>query len=816
MFKVSDDSRPKVANLMDSKSDNNKPQEPSSPPKHIAGMGTGIKISEPAKQRSDVTFKVQLSKIGSKILAAKNLNEILVSMIDELSDLFDTERVTIYMLDGEKRELVSRFKTGKEISEIRIEVKPNSIAGYAAHKQRTVKVKNAYDEKELKAVDPELSHDKTWDQKTGFITKQVLAIPIFFQKYLMGALQFINKKDNAQFSPIDERAATELARIIGIGLHNHRQSQRKANNRFTLLLQKNFITPKELKTAETEAPKKDMTIEAYLMKEYKVSKIDILESLAKYHNAPYVEYDVNIPIRKDLIETVKRPFLEKNMWIPLREEGEKIIVAIDDPQNFQKIGAIKAVFSSRPLEFHVALKEDILDFIRLFVDGKPKDPTEFNMDELKEELQAGIEETTEEGEDENLVDEKSGVVVKLVNQIIMESYKRNVSDIHIEPQPGKENVRVRIRIDGACREYETPIPYTFRNAIVSRVKIMAGLDIAERRKPQDGKIPFKKYGRLDIELRVATIPTQGAMEDIVMRILAAGEPIPLENMGFSERNYKEFINIISQPYGIIFVCGPTGSGKTTTLHSALREINKVETKIWTAEDPVEITQKGLRQVQVNSKIGFDFAAAMRAFLRADPDVIMVGEMRDKETTHIGIEASLTGHLVFSTLHTNSAPESVTRLLDMGMDPFNFADAVLGILAQRLVRTLCKDCKESYHPPKEEYDDLIRQYGQQDFERNKPKGLNNKPIEYSDDFLMNKPRKGGCEKCGGTGYRGRMGIHELLLGTTEQKKLIQTQARVEEMRNQAIRDGMRTLKQDGIEKVLAGRTDLMQVKKVCIN
>jgi len=813
MFKFSDADRPEVANIMDSKSQ--QPTVAAPAQKH----NVGIKIPDPGKTSTGVNaleFKVHFQKMAGKILAAKNLNEILVSLIDELAGLFESERVTIYMLDGEKRELVSRFKTGKEISEIRIEVKPNSIAGYAAHKQRTVKIKNAYDENELKAIDPELSHDKAWDKKTGFVTKQVLAIPIFFQKYLMGALQFINKKNNAMFSPIDERAATELARIIGIGLHNHRQSQRKANNKFTLLLQKNFITPKELKIAETEAPKKEETIEAYLMKEYKVSKIDILESLGKYHNAPYVEYDVNIPIRKDLVETVKRPFLEKNMWIPLREEGDKIIVAIDDPQNFQKIGAIKAVFPSRPLEFHVALKEDILDLIRLFIEGKPKDPTEFNMDELKEELQAGIEETTEESEDENLVDEKSGVVVKLVNQIIMESYKRNVSDIHIEPQPGKENVRVRIRIDGACREYETPIPYTFRNAIVSRVKIMAGLDIAERRKPQDGKIPFKKYGRLDIELRVATIPTQGAMEDIVMRILAAGEPIPLDKMGFSERNYKEFINIISQPYGIIFVCGPTGSGKTTTLHSALREINVVETKIWTAEDPVEITQKGLRQVQVNSKIGFDFAAAMRAFLRADPDVIMVGEMRDKETTHIGIEASLTGHLVFSTLHTNSAPESVTRLLDMGMDPFNFADAVLGILAQRLVRTLCKDCKETYHPSKEEYDDLIRQYGQQDFERNQPKGLNDKQIEYSSDLMLYKPRKGGCEKCGGTGYRGRMGIHELLLGTTEQKKLIQTQARVEEMRNQAIRDGMRTLKQDGIEKVLRGYTDMIQVKKVCIN
>jgi type II secretory ATPase GspE/PulE/Tfp pilus assembly ATPase PilB-like protein len=279
-------------------------------------------------------------------------------------------------------------------------------------------------------------------------------------------------------------------------------------------------------------------------------------------------------------------------------------------------------------------------------------------------------------------------------------------------------------------------------------------------------------------------------------------------MGFSDYNYKYFIECVEQPYGIIFVCGPTGSGKTTTLHSALAHINKTETKIWTAEDPVEITQKGLRQVQVQPKIGFDFAAAMRAFLRADPDVIMVGEMRDKETTHIGIEASLTGHLVFSTLHTNSAPESVTRLLDMGMDPFNFADAVLCILAQRLTRTLCKDCKKEYTPSEEDFDILVREYGDPEmFEKNVG-------VKSAQDAKLYKAN--GCEKCNNTGYRGRMGLHELLLGTVEMKRLIQTQARVEEMREQAIRDGMTTLKQDGIAKVFAGHTDFIQVRKVCIN
>ena len=392
-----------------------------------------------------------------------------------------------------------------------------------------------------------------------------------------------------------------------------------------------------------------------------------------------------------------------------------------------------------------------------------------------------------------------------MNKIIIDAYNRGASDIHIEPYPGKENTRVRVRVDGACSLYQT-IPYNYRNAVVSRIKIMSDLDIAERRKPQDGKIKFKKYGGVDIELRVATVPTQGGLEDIVMRILAAGEPIPLDKMGFSKKNYENFVSVITAPYGIIFVCGPTGSGKTTTLHSALSYINKVETKIWTAEDPVEITQAGLRQVQVKPKIGFDFAAAMRAFLRADPDVIMVGEMRDKETTSIGIEASLTGHLVFSTLHTNSAPESITRLLDMGMDPFNFADAILCILAQRLIRTLCKNCKEKYHPSQEQYNELVREYGPEDFEKNVK-------IQYTDDLTLYKPV--GCEACNNTGYKGRMGIHELLMGTDEQKRLIQSCAKMEELRDHAIKDGMTTLKQDGIEKIFAGYCDLIQVRKVCI-
>ncbi|MBW2203010.1 MAG: type II/IV secretion system protein, partial [Deltaproteobacteria bacterium] len=401
-------------------------------------------------------------------------------------------------------------------------------------------------------------------------------------------------------------------------------------------------------------------------------------------------------------------------------------------------------------------------------------------------------EVVEDDEDDELdgMSEDDSAIVQLVNKTVIDAYNRNASDIHVEPRQGKANVVIRLRIDGACQVYQT-IPHTYKRAIVSRIKIMSDLDISERRKPQDG-------------LRVATIPTAGQNEDVVMRLLAAGDPIPLEKMGMSQRTYDTLVSLISKPYGIVLAVGPTGSGKTTTLHAILGYINKPETKIWTAEDPVEITQEGLRQVQVQPKIGFGFATAMRAFLRADPDVIMVGEMRDQETVSTGIEASLTGHLVFSTLHTNSAPETITRLLDMGMDPFNFADALLGVLAQRLVRTLCKDCKEEYHPAKEEFDLLVRAYDG-DFDA--------LGFEYTDDFTLFKAN--GCSKCSNTGYRGRTGIHELLEGTDEMKLLIQNKALMEALRVQAFKEGMTSLLQDGIRKVCLGITDFSQVRKVCI-
>jgi len=749
---------------------------------------------------SEVVYRTRLQAICNKINAVNNLDEILIDLKDDITSLFEADRLTLYVVDAQKRELVSRFQSTNDIEERHLPISTKSIAGWCALKNRPVNVTNAYDVKELAAIDPALRFDESWDMLTGFTTRQVLAHPIVFKNSLLGVIQLMNRKVGSAFVEIDEHSLKEVSDILGIALYTlKRLAKRYATGKFNLLLENHLLTQNELEKAIIQARLKSVAIESIFISDFKIAKKDVLASLSQFYDVEAVEFTQNIPIPGDLLVGLNVPFMRHHFWVPLHEEDNKIVIAIDNPHDQQRIGEMRALFPGKNFKFCVALKQDILEIITFFSQDEKQ------LVDIEEILSVMRAESDEIEEAEKAVGEEDNVVVKLVNKFILDAYARGASDIHIEPFPGKENTRVRIRIDGDCLVYQT-IPFNYRSAVVSRIKIMADLDIAERRKPQDGKIKFKKFGGKNIELRVATLPTQGGMEDVVMRILDGNEPLPLDQIGFSENNYKNFVEAISNPYGIIFVCGPTGSGKTTTLHSALKYLNNTKTKIWTAEDPVEITQKGLRQLQVKPKIGLDFAAAMRSFLRADPDVIMVGEMRDKETTSIGIQASLTGHLVLSTLHTNSAPESITRLLDMGMDPFNFSDAILCILAQRLARTLCKICKQPYHLPLEEYSSLAREYGMDWFD-------DRLKISFKDELTLNKPV--GCDDCNGHGYRGRMALHELLMGTDEIKLLIQNTAKISEIRAQAVKDGMVTLKQDGIEKIFNGQLDLLQVRKVCI-
>jgi type II secretory ATPase GspE/PulE/Tfp pilus assembly ATPase PilB-like protein len=765
--------------------------------------GTLGVVQQDTNSQRQLSLRGYTASIVNKIHATKNLDDLFIELREDLRNLFDVEQLTLYAVDREKRELYSKFLLDpiEGVQEIRVPIDESSISGYCARHGKVLNIADAYDEAELAAISPRLSFDRSWDERTGFRTRQMLAVPILYErKYLMGVLLLLNKRSGGPFTEEEEKFVCEIAETLGIALRNHYQlAQRRPATKFDYLLEHNLITREELNAAIAEARRKGQDVEAILIDEYRVPKKEVGKALSAFFGCPFMEFDDREVIDPSLIKGINFDYLKANYWVPLRREGSRVDILIDNPKDLQKVEHIKLLMKGCTLRFFVGLRKDILQYL-YSASGKH---------DLLDSIQNILGELTGEEvaeEDDDLestgIHEDDSAIVRLANQIIVDAYKRGASDIHIEPYSSRQDTVVRIRIDGQCREYQR-IPPSYRRALVSRIKIMARLDIAERRRPQDGKIKFRLPTNREIELRVVTIPTANGNEDVVMRILAASEPMPLDQLKMSERNLQAFQRIIQRPYGLILVVGPTGSGKTTTLHSALGAINTPERKIWTAEDPVEITQYGLRQVQVNPRIGFTFAAAMRSFLRADPDVIMVGEMRDEETAHIGIEASLTGHLVFSTLHTNSAVETVTRLLDMGLDPFNFADALLGVLAQRLVRTLCSSCKEAYHPPKERFTELQQAYGRDAFA--------SLGVQYTPDFTLYRPV--GCKECNNTGYKGRVAIHELLINSEEIKRLIQSRARTAEILQVARKEGMTTLLQDGIQKVLSGLTDFVQVKAI---
>ncbi len=561
-----------------------------------------------------------------------------------------------------------------------------------------------------------------------------------------------------------------------------------------------LIKQADLDAAIEESLSREIDLETLLLDKYRVPRSALGSALSEFYQCPYVSYDERTVIDPELLKNLSFDYLKRSAWIPLKRQGTVLDIVINDPHDLEKGLDIRRAFPGTTTRFSVGLRRDIEQYLFVATGQANGGSITEILGELVDE--AGIERNGEAESGE--IDENDSAIVRLANQVIAEAYRLGASDVHIEPYSDRKETAVRFRVDGSCFTYMR-IPAVYRRAIVSRLKIMANLDIAERRKPQDGKIRYKLAKDREIELRVATLPTAGNNEDVVLRLLTAKDTMPLEVMDFSQDVLQVVKELSERPHGIFLCVGPTGSGKTTTLHAVMKHINTDERKIWTAEDPIEITQEGLRQVQVHPKIGFTFATAMRAFLRADPDVIMIGEMRDKETADIAIEASLTGHLVMSTLHTNSAVETITRLLDMGCDSFNFADAMLGVLAMRLCKRICSHCKEGYHPTQQEYDELVQGYGPCYWEK--------LGITYTDDLTFYRGK--GCEACNQSGFKGRVALHELLVGSEDIKNLIQAKARTAEILSVAMRDGMVTLLQNGIQKVLRGLTTYRQVRAVAI-
>jgi type II secretory ATPase GspE/PulE/Tfp pilus assembly ATPase PilB-like protein len=566
-----------------------------------------------------------------------------------------------------------------------------------------------------------------------------------------------------------------------------------------ILVEAGLVTREQVeKVYESQLAGKRLKVGEILIKQGLITEEQLLGALATKFRLRFLDLDTVVP-SEEALGALSEGLVIRLQVFPIQLDGRRLVVATSAPTD-STVGDNLRFSTSYHIDLVVASARQITAAIDKYYHRQ-----EDSIDTLLESMKGEAESVTvEEEEQENLNIEPDSEVIALINRILIDAFRRGASDIHFEPGTGKNPLLVRYRIDGECMMAHK-IASTFKSSIISRIKIISGLDISERRRPQSGKFLIRFQHR-KLEYRVEIMPTVGGQEDAVLRLLSACKPLPLSEMGFLPNTVDRLKQILDKPYGLILCVGPTGAGKTTTLHSALGHINSPLRKIWTVEDPVEITQHGLRQVQVNPKIGFSFPEALRSFLRADPDVIMIGEMRDTETARIAIEASLTGHLVFSTLHTNSAPETVVRLIEMGIDPFNFADALLGIVAQRLAKRLCEHCKKSVRPDRPVYDKIVADFS---LDTGETSGI--LPPYGEATFMMQQ----GCEQCGGSGYKGRIPITELMLATPAIKDAVRDRRGVAELRQLALTEGMWTLKMDGIMKVFMGFTDMDHILRVCI-
>ncbi len=593
------------------------------------------------------------------------------------------------------------------------------------------------------------------------------------------------------------------------------------------LLALELVTPEQLEVALVQQrDDRSVPLGELLVRKGVISRAQLQSALARKMGYPVVDVE-NFAIEPDAVRKLPFAVAKRLEMLPLVLREGRLIVAMEDPTRREAIDEVEFITQLKvvptltrlgTLQFAIPTTFDRFGseaISRSSIDPLPDLTPDFTLESSNKLIESLERDSSERSsrEDEPAIEQSDNSLVRLINTMISEAHAQGVSDIHIETYPGREKLKIRFRRDGVLQPY-LELPHTYRNAMIARIKIMCDLDISERRKPQDGKINFARFSSQHrLELRVATIPTNNGLEDVVMRLLASSRPIPLDRIGLTPANRRALETAVSRPYGMVLCVGPTGSGKTTTLHSALSHINTAERKIWTAEDPIEITQAGLRQVQVNPRIDWTFAKALRAFLRADPDVIMVGEIRDQETAEIAIEASLTGHLVLSTLHTNSAAETITRLLDMGMDPFNFADSLLAVLAQRLVRRACTSCQTHEPLGEAELGELLDDYLHvfpADARPDRAALAAEWATQHGKGGRLMKFHSPGCPACGHSGFKGRAGLHELLTVSKTLRRMVQTGARAEELFNAALAEGMRSLRQDGIVKVLQGITTLAEV------
>jgi len=745
---------------------------------------------------NELVTNLEIANIDQIVANSANMDDLLANLSVQLRSQFTAEAMVLYARSQPEAPLVCYYHSACTGALPLLELGPFTVAGYVAANNKALALADVYNPEALETIDSRVSYEFVVDQETGALTGAIAAVPLSYMGTVCGVLQ-LNR--DLQQPPFDDE---ELVNLEMIGAELIAALQGKlvaAPGPFDHLVIQGNISASDLQRYQKQAQSFGVSVAHLLLDEARIPAAIVGQALEDFYNVLFIGFPSKLHADEALIQRLNAGFLDRNCWVPLRDENNVLRVLIDDPTDGERLLEINNLLPEFTQE---SLAVGIPEQIRLYLIYPSG--SSHSAESGSSAAAAADGNVAEAGSDKGgtqLQVNVGGSVSQLVDRLIANAMRDGASDIHINayaaPAPGV----VRYRVDGVCRKVFEIAPVIYRS-VVARIKVMANLDIAESRKPQDGKITTMVKGK-ELELRVATLPTVHG-EGAVLRLLAAGEPLPMEKLNFSDYNLRVIRRALEHPHGIVLVVGPTGSGKTTTLHGLLNHLNTPERNVLTAEDPVEITQPGLVQVQIYNQVGLTFAAALRSFLRSDPDVILIGEMRDHETAHAGIEASLTGHLVFSTLHTNSAPETITRLLDIGLDPMNFADALVAVVAQRLVRTICPHCKKPYRASAEEIENLSTAYGKEQWQQ----------LDLDLDNLM-LYRGSGCSACGGTGYRGRTGIHECLEATTEMKKLITKRSAVSELRACAIAQGMPLLLQDGISKILKGQTDFSQLRRVAV-
>lgn len=756
--------------------------------------------------KSEVAYRSKLQEISNAVYAASDIDGILIDAAGQIVEIMGARRITIYYFDGIQRELVSRFKSGDEINEIRVPVNKHSLAGYCAVTRQMVNIRNVYDARELAGIDPDLGFDRSWDEKTGFETRQVLAAPIVFQSVVLGAIQLINRKKGGPFSAGDEKKLSELTTILGIALYKQQQMTARLKGRFDLLLENYNITREELDDAVIAARERNKPVERFLVEDLEIDKSDVLKSLSRYYNLPAVEYSDDMDLPADIIAGLDTGMMEKQGCVPAGFENGDLLVAMADPDDLECLGQIREQFSGYTVRAAVAMKKDVLNMLRLAADMQSR-PAESS---LQIHVPTAPGPADQRDKNSALLTEKSPEVAEFLRSLLAEACSRGASAIHFEPEPDQMEIRVRFRTDGVCAPGST-ISGSLYNAVLERVRAMAGLDNARTGPYQHGRLRFQAEEGRDAVFQVTIIATAGGREDLVMRMQPAAAPMSIDALGLGTNTRQVFAGALEHAHGLILVSGPPKSGRTTTLHAALAQINAEEKKIWTAEKALEIIQPGLRQVRVEPAAGYDYADALESFVYADADRILIDDIPDGKTANAAISASLSGNLVLSGFTGPGAPETLARLVVMDADAFHLAEVLICILSQRLVRTLCTRCRQARHPGRKEYDQLVSLYGKAAFVRDID-------IAFSKDLTFYAPA--GCPECSHTGYKGQTGIFELLSVTDEIRDMIQTRPPGRHLgsmiREHAVSRGMTTMFQDGIAKVFAGHCDLAQVRRACLS